>query len=60
MGMTAARDVAFPLVMGHEAAGVVADVGAGVTRFQLGQRVTFDSTVSCGQCFLQTRRCESL
>lgn len=40
-----------PLVMGHEAAGVVADVGAGVTRFHMGQRVTFDSTVSCGQCF---------
>lgn len=44
-----------PLVMGHEAAGVVADVGAGVTRFQLGQRVTFDSTVSCGQCFFCKR-----
>ncbi len=40
-----------PLVMGHEAAGVIADVGAGVTRFQLGQRVTFDSMVSCGQCY---------
>jgi L-iditol 2-dehydrogenase len=44
-----------PLVMGHEAAGIVADVGAGVTRFQTGQRVTFDSTVSCGQCFFCKR-----
>jgi L-iditol 2-dehydrogenase len=44
-----------PLVMGHEAAGVVADVGPGVTRFQHGQRVTFDSTVSCGQCFFCKR-----
>lgn len=44
-----------PLVMGHEAAGVVADVGVGVTRFQSGQRVTFDSTVSCGQCFFCKR-----
>ncbi len=40
-----------PLVMGHEAAGTVADVGSGVSQFQIGQRVTFDSTVSCGQCF---------
>ena len=39
-----------PLVMGHEAAGVVAEVGAGVTRFSVGDRVTFDSTVYCGAC----------
>lgn len=39
-----------PLVMGHEAAGTIADVGSGVHAFKIGQRVTFDSTVSCGQC----------
>src|SRR5579859_1379004 len=39
-----------PLVMGHEAAGVVAEVGAGVSRFAVGDHVTFDSTVYCGQC----------
>jgi L-iditol 2-dehydrogenase len=40
-----------PLVMGHEAAGNVAAVGAGVRGFAEGDRVTFDSTVYCGECF---------
>jgi L-iditol 2-dehydrogenase len=39
-----------PLVMGHEAAGTIAAVGAQVTDFTVGERVTFDSTVSCGEC----------
>jgi L-iditol 2-dehydrogenase len=39
-----------PLVMGHEAAGVVAAIGAGVRGFREGDRVTFDSTVYCGEC----------
>jgi L-iditol 2-dehydrogenase len=39
-----------PIVMGHEAAGVVASVGTGVTKYKAGDRVTFDSTVYCGEC----------
>ena len=39
-----------PIVMGHEAAGTVVAVGAGVTQFAVGERVTFDSTVYCGEC----------
>ncbi len=40
-----------PIVMGHEAAGVVARTGANVRAFDEGDRVTFDSTVWCGECF---------
>jgi L-iditol 2-dehydrogenase len=39
-----------PIVMGHEAAGTVAAIGAGVSGFAVGDRVTFDSTVYCGEC----------
>ena len=39
-----------PIVMGHEAAGLVAAAGPGVTRFKPGDRVTFDSTIYCGEC----------
>ncbi len=44
-----------PLVMGHEAAGVVSAVGASVTGFEVGDHVTFDSTVSCGDCYFCRR-----
>jgi L-iditol 2-dehydrogenase len=39
-----------PIVMGHEAAGTIAQVGASVKDFKKGDRVTFDSTVYCGEC----------
>jgi L-iditol 2-dehydrogenase len=39
-----------PIVMGHEAAGTVAAVGAQVRGYAEGDRVTFDSTVYCGRC----------
>lgn len=39
-----------PLIMGHEAAGIIESCGSGVTGFAMGDRVTFDSTVYCGEC----------
>lgn len=39
-----------PLIMGHEASGVIARLGSAVTGLSIGDRVTFDSTISCGQC----------
>lgn len=44
-----------PLIMGHEAAGTIAEIGPDVTGWNLGERVTFDSTLNCGKCgFCQT------
>jgi len=39
-----------PIVMGHEAAGVIDRVGAEVVDWMPGDRVTFDSTIYCGRC----------
>ena len=39
-----------PLVMGHEAAGVIEAVGASVVGWAPGDAVTFDSTIWCGRC----------
>lgn len=39
-----------PIVMGHEAAGVVSEIGDSVTGWKTGDRVTFDSTEFCNDC----------
>lgn len=39
-----------PLIMGHEAAGVIAQAGRAVDAWKAGDRVTFDSTMFCGGC----------
>jgi threonine dehydrogenase-like Zn-dependent dehydrogenase len=40
-----------PMVMGHEFAGVVAALGPGVTRLRVGDRVTANPMMYCGQCY---------
>lgn len=40
-----------PLIMGHEAAGVIEHAAPDVLGLAPGDRVTFDSTVYCGECF---------
>lgn len=40
-----------PLIMGHETAGIIAQVGSQVVGWEPGERVTCDSTVYCGECF---------
>lgn len=39
-----------PIIMGHEAAGVIAGTGKSVSGWAPGDRVTFDSTIYCGEC----------
>ncbi|WP_411846024.1 alcohol dehydrogenase catalytic domain-containing protein [Roseibacillus persicicus] len=39
-----------PVVMGHEASGVIESIGEDVSCWMVGDRVTFDSTVWCGEC----------
>ncbi|MBT3320634.1 MAG: galactitol-1-phosphate 5-dehydrogenase [Clostridia bacterium] len=39
-----------PLIMGHEAAGVIEEIGRQATGFVPGDRVTFDSSEYCGKC----------
>jgi len=39
-----------PIIMGHEASGVIAGAGAAVKGWATGDRVTFDSTIYCGYC----------
>ena len=40
-----------PVVMGHEASGVIVERGAAAGDWKLGDAVTFDSTVWCGECW---------
>jgi alcohol dehydrogenase len=43
-------DIRLPHVPGHELAGVIAAVGAGVMRFSVGDRVTTPFVEGCGRC----------
>ena len=43
-------EIAWPHVPGHELAGVVSAVGAGVERWRVGDRVTVPFVCGCGRC----------
>lgn len=52
-----------PIIMGHEASGEITAVGRDVKKFHPGDRITFDSTIYCGECFFcrrgQVNLCDS-
>ena len=44
-----------PIVLGHEGAGVVGEVGEGVTRVAAGDHVVLSFVPACGECYTCTR-----
>src|SRR6202522_4746527 len=48
--------VAAPQILGHELAGTVVKVGAGVTKFKAGDRVVSFHHIPCGDCFYCERK----
>ena len=53
------KEVAFPLVLGHEPSGIVEEIGRGVQRVKKGDRVVVDVKVKCGECLHCIRGQES-
>jgi threonine dehydrogenase-like Zn-dependent dehydrogenase len=45
------KPVPIPVILGHEGAGVVAEVGKEVSTLKVGQRVGFEALSGCGECF---------
>ncbi|GMU46778.1 MAG: alcohol dehydrogenase [Porticoccaceae bacterium] len=43
--------IPFPMVLGHEGAGIVQEVGAGVTNVKPGDHVTLSFVPNCGDCY---------
>ena len=41
----------YPRVMGHEMVGVVDQVGSGVSKVKVGDRVIIDQVINCGECY---------
>lgn len=50
-GQKNTHPIHYPVPLGHEISGVVAEIGEGVTRFKVGDRVTVDPNWSCGKCY---------
>ena len=49
-GKSGSRPVTYPVPLGHEASGIVVEIGKAVTHFKVGDRVTVDPNWSCGKC----------
>jgi len=49
-GRPGSRPVVYPVPLGHEASGIVVELGANVKGFAVGDRVTVDPNWHCGHC----------
>ncbi|WP_203637703.1 zinc-dependent alcohol dehydrogenase family protein [Levilactobacillus wangkuiensis] len=49
-GLPGSADAVPPIVLGHENSGIVAAIGSDVTNVKVGDRVTVDPNIYCGQC----------
>lgn len=49
-GLPGSADAVPPIVLGHENSGLVAAIGSDVTNVKVGDRVTVDPNIYCGQC----------
>ena len=49
-GEPGSADVTPPVVLGHEYSGVVTEVGEGVKGLEVGDHVTIDPNIYCGEC----------
>jgi len=62
-GLQSGREPRYPMLLGHEGAGVVEQVGPGVTRLKVGDRVAVGCRVPCGSCPMcrrnDPRRCNN-
>ncbi|WP_028550758.1 zinc-dependent alcohol dehydrogenase family protein [Paenibacillus sp. UNC451MF] len=49
-GGTGSTSVSYPIILGHELSGIVIEIGEGVTSLQVGDRVSIDPNIYCGEC----------
>jgi L-iditol 2-dehydrogenase len=55
-----ARNINRPVVLGHEISGTVAEIGADVTGYMVGERVAVAPAIPCGECRYCQRGAETM
>src|SRR5688572_17186590 len=55
-----ARNITKPVILGHEISGTVAEVGAQVSGFLVGDRVAVAPAIPCGECRYCRRNAETM
>jgi L-iditol 2-dehydrogenase len=55
-----ARNIDKPVVLGHELSGTIVEIGAGISRYRIGQRVAVAPAIPCGDCVYCRRGTETM